>query len=83
MNYTFGLLVFLSKPGIAMELIEADDIGRKAVEDFIDSLLVKNLSFTKIGSEYDQEIPQSQTVDNPVASRGSAAQPSRDTRKTN
>ena len=37
----------------------------------------------KIASEYDQEIPQSQTADNPVASRGRAAQPSRDTRKTN
>ena len=37
----------------------------------------------KIVSEYDQEIPQSQTADNPVASRGRAAQPSRDTRKTN
>ena len=28
----------------------------------------------KIVSEYDQEIPQSQTADNPVASRGRAAQ---------
>ena len=37
----------------------------------------------KLVSEYDQEIPQSQTADNPVASRGRAAQPSRDTRKTN
>ena len=34
-------------------------------------------------SEYDQEIPQSQTADSPVAPRGRAAQPSRDTRKTN
>ena len=34
-------------------------------------------------NEYDQEIPQSQTADNPVAPRGRAAQPSRDTRKTN
>ena len=34
-------------------------------------------------SEYDQETPQSQTADNPVAPRGRAAQPSRDTRKTN
>ena len=34
-------------------------------------------------SEYDQEIPQSQTADYPVAPRGRAAQPSRDTRKTN
>ena len=33
--------------------------------------------------EYDQEIPQSQTADNLVAPRGRAAQPSRDTRKTN
>ena len=31
-------------------------------------------------SEYDQEIPQSQTADNHVAPRGRAAQPSRDTR---
>ena len=30
----------------------------------------------KIVSEYDQEIPQSQTADNPVAPRGRAAQPS-------
>ena len=37
----------------------------------------------KIVSEYDQEIPQSQTADNPVAPRGRAAQQSRDTRKTN
>ena len=34
-------------------------------------------------SEYDQEIPQSQIADNPMARRGRAAQPSRDTRKTN
>ena len=38
---------------------------------------------TKIVSEYDQDIPQSQTADNPVASRGRVAQPSRDTRNTN
>ena len=35
-----------AKPGIAKDLIEADDIGRKAVADFIDSLFVENLSFT-------------------------------------
>ena len=34
-------------------------------------------------SEYDQEIPQSQTADNPTAPRGVSTQPSRDTRKTN
>ena len=37
----------------------------------------------KLVSEYDQEIPQSQTADNPMAPRGRAAQPSRDTGKTN
>ena len=35
-----------AKPDIDKNLIEADDIGRKAVADFIDSLLVENLSFT-------------------------------------
>ena len=34
-------------------------------------------------SEYDQEIPQSQTADNPMAPQGRATQLSRDTRKTN
>ena len=41
------------------------------------------LKLPKIVSEYDQEIPQSQTADNLVAPRGRAAQPSRDTSKTN
>ena len=35
-----------AKPGIAKDVIEANDIGRKAVADFIDSLLAKKLSFT-------------------------------------
>ena len=39
--------------------------------------------YLKKVSEYDQEIQQSQTADNPMAPRGRAAQPSRDTRKTN
>ena len=34
-----------AKPGIAKDLIEADDIGRKTVADFIDSLLVKKSVF--------------------------------------
>ena len=49
----------------------------------IDSNQFDPKSFAKIVSEYDQEIPQSQTADNPVAPRGRAAQPSRGTRKTN
>ena len=43
---------------------------------------VVNTSLYK-NSKYDQEIPQSQTTDNPMAPRGRATQPSRDTRKTN
>ena len=42
-----------AKPGIAKDLIEADDIDRKAVADFIDSLLVlKNLSFQSLKKCY-------------------------------
>ena len=37
----------------------------------------------KIVSDYDQEIPQSQTADNPMTPRGRATQLSRDTRKKN
>ena len=33
--------------GIASDLIEADDIGRKAVADFIDSLLVKKICLSQ------------------------------------
>ena len=40
----------------------------------------RQLLYLKIVSEYDQEIPQSQTADNPVAPRGRATQPLRDTR---
>ena len=50
---------------------------------FSDDQWMENFRMTKIVSEYDQEIPQSQTADNPVAPRGRATQPSRDTRKTN
>ena len=47
-----------------------------------DSLVVEASASGVVGqrfenSEYDQEIPQSLTVDNPVAPRGRAAQPSR------
>ena len=34
-----------AKPGIAKDLIEADDIDRKAVADSIDSLLAKKTVF--------------------------------------
>ena len=44
--------------------------------------MLLSLSF-KIVSEYDQEIPQSQTADKSMAQRGRATQQSRDTRMTN
>ena len=40
------------------------------------------ITFMK-NSEFDQEIPQSQTADKLMAPRGRATQPSQDTRKTN
>ena len=46
MNSSFLSFCVPAKPDIAKDLIETDDIGRKAVADFIDSLLVENLSFT-------------------------------------
>ena len=42
---------------------------------------IQLLHHINIVSEYDQEIPQSQTADNPMAPRGRAAQPPRDTMK--
>ena len=43
---------------------------------------VVNTSLYK-NSKYDQEIPQSQATDNPMAPQGRATQSSRDTRNTN
>ena len=40
MNCTFLFFGVPAKPGIAKDLIEAGTIGRKAVADVIDSLLV-------------------------------------------
>ena len=59
--------------------------GTKSSPYFLLLLKYKKCSarMEKKVSEYDQEIPQSQIADNPVAPRGRAAQPSRDTRKTN
>ena len=42
-----------------------------------------NPIFSFKNSEYDQEIPQSQTADDPMTPRGRATPPSRDSRKTN
>ena len=63
-------------------------MGRCLQFDIQHDLIPKSLILAlappvKILSEYDQEIPQSQTADNHMAPRRRAAQPSRDTRKTN
>ena len=50
----------------------------KLVEKQIDNKLL-----LKIANEYDQEIPQSLTADNPMAPRGRATEQSRGTRKAN
>ena len=54
LSYSFedNELYFLSfgvpaKPGIAKDLIEANDIGRKAVAYFIDSLLAKKICLSQ------------------------------------
>ena len=49
----------------------------------VDELIGSSFICSEIVSEYEQKIPQSQTADNPMAPRGRAAQPSRDTRETN
>ena len=67
-------------------LKKPDIFFRKSCVDFNFISLIHyyvNIHIEKIVSEYDQEIPQSQTADNPLAPRGRAAQPSRDTMKTN
>ena len=59
-------------------------IRRATIKALVSLYFVKISSHMQnIVSEYDQEIPQSQTADNPVAPRGRAAQPPRDTRQTN
>ena len=76
--------------------VGSKDSGAKTLPFFSEPLLLADgkvlksnelanmgLTATKIVNEYYQEIPQSQTADNPVAPRGRAAQPSQDTRKTN
>ena len=40
------------------------------------ALIFPYMYLSKIVSEYDQEIPQSQTADNPMAPQGRATQPS-------
>ena len=51
--------------------------------DIIYGIFMVQIDFALENCEYDQEIPQSQTADNPMALRGRATQQSPDTRKTN
>ena len=85
------ILPICSPPTSATSAASLDDfkihtsagISRTCCEQHDFKVLFYLVVLSKIVSEYDQEIPQSQTADSPVAPRGRAAQPSRDTRKTN
>ena len=77
---TFGLLLY---DFINIHLINGRHLCCIYVKKWQTKVEPELLIKPKIVSEYDQEIPQSQTADNPLAPRGRAAQPSRDTRKTN
>ena len=65
-----------------MYIDECDHSAKLWWNKSVDYIILKLLNQSKIESEYDQEIPQSQT-DKPIAPRGRASQQSRDTRKTN
>ena len=69
-------------------VFETGEIERPKFDCNFDQTFMKfgsqcSVHVPKTASEYDQEIPQSQTADNPAAPRGRAAQPPQDTRKTN
>ena len=73
-------VLWLKHPIILIHIRNEDNVG--IVKHFKPSSIFV-LTVPRIISEYDQEIPQSQTADNPMAPRGRATQQPRDTRKTN
>ena len=75
-DITYDELVLMMQRVYRGKLNSTDDILIKYKDD---GKAVKS----KIVSEYVQEIPQSQTADNPMAPRGKATQLPRDIRKTN
>ena len=82
----FHILFLVSN--VDIHIYNANRYRYSVVSPYADvhSWINKNLmciATPKIVSEYDQEILQSQTADNPKAPRGRAAQPSRDNRSTN
>ena len=87
--------VRMGLPGLNQYLKAAESCSRTQHRNFASSEAstsnpsIHNLTFyqplhstSKIVSVYDQEIPQSQTAYKPMAPRGRATQPSRETRKT-
>ena len=67
---------------IYLDFLITEDNFKPCILVLSNALYLKPIS-DEIVSEYNQEIPQSQTADNPMAPHGRAAQPSRDTSKTN
>ena len=67
----------------AVYLSGAKNVCFCTIRDFGSPTIVYYKKLLKIVNEYDQEIPQSQTANNPMAPRGRATQPLLDTRKIN
>ena len=69
------MLLYCSEPRSVQEMKPLEkNLASRGVEH--SSSVSSRFTGAKIVSEYDQEIPQSQTADNPVALPGRAAQPS-------
>ena len=75
-------IIFMEKILFSLKLFSGHFYGQSFIKT-VRGPYLKVYGSPKIVSEYDQEIPQSQTADKPMAPRGRATQQSRDTRKTN
>ena len=77
------LFFYVSDAHLCMSYFLHNEILQTDSSDETGGFIYSMTSCSKIVSEYDQEITQSQTADNLMAPRGRATQPSQDTRKTN
>ena len=79
--YRGSLTDLLQRSGVQVIQVNINTIYIRTVQPTNLQALVRLVP--EIVSEYDQEIPQVQTADKPMASYGIATQQSPDTRKTN
>ena len=86
-GHTFIIYVQYIKGSKRKSSYLLEKLFEKDLVHFVSDSIFKRLKFdyssSKIVSEYDQEIPQSQTADNPVAPQQEPLNHYRDTRKTN